>query len=389
MLKRKGLAITAIMLAFLMFSASALAAVEIIGDDVFANGHEVTIYKHEDSGETRIKSNEADAVSEDTGKTDIKGKTVYGGSKAKDIASDTSVTMESGDVKAIYGGGKNGDTGDTHVTIEGGTVGTVFGGGHAEGSIEEAYTGDRHINIEGGTVSGDVYGGGHAKTEPNGGGTNVSSNKDTHILIEGGTIGGDVYAGGKAEAPSAHPYSGGANADISGNTIIEVKDGVLPLSKVKLTGKATGWSTLANVSGSKEVKVFKPITVTTHFVVNGETVASTVNAKKVYQGEELTISPSSNIPAAYSEYIFTLPSSKTLSFEDAEDVVFYRLGTAPEGGENPGGGEEPGGEIPLGPGEQKIPLGAPRTGGAGLGLIYGLVSMLGLAGAFCIKAKKR
>ncbi len=45
--------------------------------------------------------------------------------------------------------------------------------------------------------------------------------------------------------------------------------------------------------------------------------------------------------------------------------------------------------IPLSPGAQRIPLGAPRTGGAGLGLIYGLVSMLGLAGAFFIKAKKR
>ena len=45
--------------------------------------------------------------------------------------------------------------------------------------------------------------------------------------------------------------------------------------------------------------------------------------------------------------------------------------------------------IPLSPGAQRIPLGAPRTGGAGLGLIYGLVSMLGLAGAISIKAKKR
>ena len=45
--------------------------------------------------------------------------------------------------------------------------------------------------------------------------------------------------------------------------------------------------------------------------------------------------------------------------------------------------------IPLSPGAQRIPLGAPRTGGASLGLLYGIMSLIGLAGAFSIKAKKR
>ncbi|HOR13366.1 MAG TPA: hypothetical protein PKX46_05520, partial [Clostridia bacterium] len=44
--------------------------------------------------------------------------------------------------------------------------------------------------------------------------------------------------------------------------------------------------------------------------------------------------------------------------------------------------------IPTGAGEN-IPLGPPKTGGAEFGLIYGLISLLGLAGLYKVKKSAR
>ena len=211
-MKSKPAAIVSGVLVWCMLSGTALAVVDI--DDaektVYANGHAIVVREDdEDTGKTIVTSQEEGAIRESDADKDIKNYTVYGGSKQKDITGDTSVTIESGTVKDVYGGSGAGTvrdsadiTGNTSVTVTGGTVtGSVYGG--SEGRLVNGadISGDSEVVITGGTVDGSVYGG-----SKNG---NVAG--DAGVAAEEAAIGGAVYGGSE-------------NGDVQGDTSVTLVD---------------------------------------------------------------------------------------------------------------------------------------------------------------------
>lgn len=81
-----------------------------------------------------------------------------GGSASSDSIESAKITMESGTVEWIYGGGAEGSVGNTEVIINGGNITkNVYGGGRNAGSsvLETA-----SVTVNGGTIGGGVFGGG-------------------------------------------------------------------------------------------------------------------------------------------------------------------------------------------------------------------------------------
>ena len=246
-MEKKPAAIIAGVLVWCLLSSTALAVVDI--DDaektVYANGHSIVIREDaEDSEKTIVTSDEADAVRDSDAGKNIKNYTVYGGSKQKDIAGDTSVTVESGTVKDVYGGSGAGTlrdsadiSGNTSVTVTGGTVtGSVYGG--SEGRIVNGadISGSTEVVISGGTVNGSVYGGSK----------NGNVNGDAAVTIEDSAIGGTVYGGSE-------------NGNIQGTTSVSIADssakevyGGSDKGEVKSTDVVLDNSTTGNVYGGSK-----------------------------------------------------------------------------------------------------------------------------------------
>ena len=262
MRRRKLVTILSVVMAWLLVASTALAVVTIEGNNVFGNGHAITIDRDEATGQTRVSSSEAGAVSNDVGSRDVSGYDVYGGSNGREIDEDTSVTINGGTVGDVYGGGLNGDVdGSTNVTVNGGTTGDVYGGGNAVGEdadkndrngqdVTANVSGNTNVTVNGGTT-GDVYGGGNAEggdadgrntsQTVYGGDAEAIVGGDTNVTIDGGTVDGNVYGGGRAD--SGETQGSGVN---DGDADASVRDD----AKVTISG---GTVTGAVKSGGKEV----------------------------------------------------------------------------------------------------------------------------------------
>ena len=189
------------------------------------------------------------------------GESVYGGGKgqvesgtsgnpdykpaiAAQNYGNTTVNMEGGTVKAVYGGSnangvlKNNST----VTITGGTVGTapeegqdianvVFGGGYGQPTLVE---GDVTVNIGtksddqtpvytgNATINGHVYGGGalgNVNTSKPANDLVFDATKTTAVNLYKGTINGDAYGGGLGNAGTAAYVGGDVNVLLDGAKI--------------------------------------------------------------------------------------------------------------------------------------------------------------------------
>ena len=148
------------------------------------------------------------------------GGDIYGGgrqgavgtAKSKDINADkdhvqlnngalegytTNITINTGTVRTVFGGGQNGRTyGNTNVTIQGNSTvigsqdwqGSIYGGVFGAGDGESAYVfGHSHLNINGGTMLQNVYGGGN-RADLMGSST---------VVLRGGTLNGSLFGGAR------------------------------------------------------------------------------------------------------------------------------------------------------------------------------------------------
>lgn len=197
---------------------------------VFANGNAILLMAGSDSnytnvyfdtypigeynGEEPINLNSSDlfngsltASTIERGGFDLSAVSFYGGSKDSTVDGSTRITMLSGRIKEIKGGGyasgsgSSNITGNTYIEVTGGTITeTIFGGGYVYASGHANITGNTYINVNGGSI-GNIYGGGM------GIGTNIGG--DTNIVLTGGTIG--------------NVYGGAYNGNVTGNTSIEVE----------------------------------------------------------------------------------------------------------------------------------------------------------------------
>lgn len=257
---KKLLSILAVLMVWLLVASSAFA-IDIVGNDVYANGEDMTVTGREGGGNTATTATDTKDFDD--------GYNIYGGSKDADVTGDTSVTIGEGAVVGdVYGGGNNGDVdGNTNVVIEeGATTGDVYGGGHAEGGdansqgengddAQANVTGDTNVTVSGGST-GDVYGGGNAE----GGDSNAKNSKggdavanvegQANVTINGGST-GDVHGGGKADKgdrnhSKAKVLGRSATANVE-ETNVEIKKGTVT-GDVYGGGSSTdgGWALTGN-----------------------------------------------------------------------------------------------------------------------------------------------
>lgn len=151
---------------------------------------------------------------------DFTGWTVYGGSQSGNYSGATDVTVNSGNLNAVYGGNGTGSVSNTSVEINGGTIGTVYGGSNT-GSV----SGSSVVDVNGGYVE-NVYGAGKSGTT--GSSTvNVTSGKVENVGggSNGGTVTGNAtinISGGEvvAAAGDKNHVDGVSSVNVSGNVKI-------------------------------------------------------------------------------------------------------------------------------------------------------------------------
>ena len=133
-------------------------------------------------------------------------------------ATATSVSINSGTVRTVFGGGENGRVfGSTTVRINGGTVGdaqwnnTVHGGVFGAGDGKDAYVfGHSSVTLEGGTVVQNVYGGGNE----------ANTVGSTTVTLKGGNILSTVYGGARVADIYGYSLVDIDGADAKNNLII-------------------------------------------------------------------------------------------------------------------------------------------------------------------------
>ena len=107
----------------------------------------------------------------------------------------TDVTIKSGSVRTVFGGGENGRVyGGSTVSILGGEVGdsiwkgTIHGGVFGAGDGESAYVfGHDRVIITGGTIYNNIYGGGNQ----------AALIGSTTVILRGGAVAGNVFGGSR------------------------------------------------------------------------------------------------------------------------------------------------------------------------------------------------
>ena len=152
----------------------------------------------------------------------------------------TNITIYTGTVRTVFGGGQNGRTfGNTNVTVKGTTTSTVIGSPDWEGSIyggvfgagdgKKAYVfGHSHLNIIGGTINQNVYGGGNQ----------ADLMGSTTVVLQGGTLNGALFGGARL-------------ANIFGYSFVNI-DGQNAKNNLKVKAVYGGNDIAGNISSSSD-----------------------------------------------------------------------------------------------------------------------------------------
>ena len=286
--------------------------------------------------------------------------TVYGGGQAGTSFDSSSITLNSGTVASIYGGGKgsktvSADVNDVSIVINGGTVaaykngsskvgGSVYGGGSLA-----ATTGTVNIEIKGGIV-GVVSGGGRATVNSDAVGdksapeNSPNSTTNATINISAGTINdatlgyGLVYGGGQgysyvkettvnisgnASLDNAWVIGGGANGrtddatiNISGGTIGTVQT-INRGSMINATVNVTGGTIATLYAGGEDPESFD------NDVVNGGFLGNILI--DITDGTVTNLLPGSNYDKeieANADYLMIFANPDSIGNVDTLDAAF-------------------------------------------------------------------
>jgi len=198
---------------------------------------------------------------------DFTGWTVYGGSQGGNYSGDTSVTVNSGNLNAVYGGNGSGTVGNTNVEINGGTIGTVYGGS-STGSV----TGDSVVDVNGGYIQ-NVYGAGQSGTT---GSSTVNVTGGKVENVGGGSNGGTV--------------TGNATINISGGEVVAAagdRDHVDGVSSVNINGNVKIGD--ANSEKGIDIDTFDGGVVTATDDVSGNVEIVTQDGTKLDTGSVIVL----------------------------------------------------------------------------------------------------
>ena len=205
-------------------------------------------------------------------------KAIFGGSCSGTLKGTTSIVIESGTVEAIYGGGNGSVTdGSTKIVLNGGNIGELYGGGYA-GAVME----DTSVEINGGIINTSVFGGGANSAVHSG--TNVKVSSGTVGLVYGGgdygavtggtsvTISGceeitAVYGGGYCASVDnsnvkidggivGSAFGGGESGAVTGRTTVTINGGVINYTVYGGSNEAAAQSTSIELSGGTAKEIY-------------------------------------------------------------------------------------------------------------------------------------
>lgn len=192
---------------------------EVIGDVtyVFANGYDVTVSAAEEAGKINIKSGSQTLTFNNTDQVYL-----FGGSKDASVEN-TSITMNSGKISRIFGGGY-GSNSETSANVTGGIAKiTITGGSEVErvigGGYKYAKNDSVEINItDTRTMIYRLYPGGYAEgisAFPTSFETAATATRGVKIYIHGATIKNAFGCGGGL----GYTYTGFSNVNINNATL--------------------------------------------------------------------------------------------------------------------------------------------------------------------------
>ena len=151
---------------------------------------------------------------------------VYGGGNQATVTG-TNVTIEAGNIIGdVYGGGRQANVGNdgTSVTVNGGTIRRVFGGNNVSGTIASGTAGKIAVNVNKTSSCpmkiGQVFGGGNQAASQVGGITIGCTGTLVNPLADGQRYGYDQEGIGAV-------YGGANNADINGDITLSIVSGIV------------------------------------------------------------------------------------------------------------------------------------------------------------------
>ena len=176
-----------------------------IGGDIYGGGKNGAVGTSKTS--TPLKT---------TAKKDVE--LLEGAVSGQNVTNTTNITINSGTVRTVFGGGQDGRTfGNTSVTVNGGTVGgatwnnTIHGGVFGAGDGSDAYVfGNSQVTLNGGDIYQNIYGGGNQ----------ADLIGTTSVTLKGGNIFSTVYGGARVADIFGYSYVDINGFEATNNLII-------------------------------------------------------------------------------------------------------------------------------------------------------------------------
>ena len=220
-------------LLFIIICAPANAQI-VIGGDVYGGGRNGAV--------GTAKVTDADAAKESV--------TFATGSQASDTT--TSITINSGSVRTVFGGGQNGRTyGSTSVKVKGSSAqiggevngidwtGSINGGLFGAGDGEQAYVfGNSNVTIKDGSIQQNVYGGGNQ----------ADLMGTTNVTLQGGQINATVFGGARLANIYGYSFVDIDGANLANDLIISSVYGGNDIAGDINAGTSWNWTKTENLT---------------------------------------------------------------------------------------------------------------------------------------------
>lgn len=315
---------------------------------IFANGIPIVVKKDASDGRTYVY--------DVTGtikllSTEINGYAIFGGSE-KGVVESTNVTMESGTVSRIYGGGYYSCvSGPTKVTVNGGDIAVIIYGGSYNGDVGSSYiyVGGPYVtkNVSGGSKNGCVLGDVEiilidSVAKGIYGGTGVTDSTErlgcpssdvlgnVSITMDGGSADA-IYGGSKGKSDVIR---GTSTMTFKGHTMIK-GDGILPQSNGGVLGGAhvyipTNFMYKNKITNGEGITVhetgYEEPEATPEKAIQTEKVLSTKGdeGKLVYRFINIP-EPNGNLTGRPGEAIYvTFPNGQNMLIDGGGDTEYCR-----------------------------------------------------------------
>lgn len=194
----------------------------------------------------------------------------------------TDVTIKSGSVRTVFGGGENGRVyGGSTVSILGGEVGdsiwkgTIHGGVFGAGDGESAYVfGHDRVIITGGTIYNNIYGGGNQ----------AALIGSTTVILRGGAVAGNVFGGSRMADIFGYSFVNIDGANAADDLIIKAIYGGNDICGTISSSNNWEWTKAENLSAPFILKTPSINNTWNAFILSSASSTENIFIGKVYGG---------------------------------------------------------------------------------------------------------